>query len=156
MVGIPSRIKLIFHMSTFIVIALVLGICGFACWQYRVSQLKKLFEQALNHIKNGEKNLLQGCFSRGLNTSTRDENKNTLLHYAARENSDEMVSLLLALGCAINAKNKSGETALDEAIFCGGELSACCLIENGADLKDRTSAGGTLLEIRAIVPLLIK
>lgn len=132
-------------MSTFIIIALVLGICGFAGWQYRVSQVKKLFEQAIEHIKNGQKNLLQGCFNRGLNISTRDENKDTLLHYAAKENSDEIIPLLLASGCYINAKNKSGKTALDDAVFYGNELSACCLIENGADFKAQDSSGDTIL-----------
>lgn len=123
-------------MNTFFIIILVIAIGGIVFWRYRVALLEKLFEQAVTHIKKEEINLLHGCFGRGLSIAARDENKNTLLHIAAEENSDKIIPLLLSLGCDINAKNKYGETPLEKAYWKGNEKSTCCLIENGADINE--------------------
>lgn len=133
-------------MNAFVVIILVVAIGSIVLWRYRVNRLEKLFEQAVTHIKKEEINLLQGCFSRGLGIYARDEAKNTLLHIAAKENSDKIIPLLLSLGCDINAKNKYGKTPLEAAFLEGNEKSTCCLIENGADSNEGKINETTLLQ----------
>ena len=63
------------------------------------------------------------------------------LHTAARENSPEVVKILLEKGADVNYTYKDGWTALDIASYYDSSKMGKILIENGADVNKHNRNG---------------
>lgn len=73
----------------------------------------------------------------------------TPLHDAAYVGQEEVVKILIDNGAEVNTKTLiEGNTALHRAVFCGENSVSVCkvLIERGADVNVRNSAGATPLQ----------
>ena len=125
------------------------------------AKAEKLFEEAKKHIDNDDVIMLQSCFSRGLKAETKDDSHNTLLHYAAKKDNDDIILFLLSCGSPIHPINKETETPLTIALMYGKTNSAKALIDRGINAAAKYSKGKTLLHYaaksnsREIVNLLI-
>lgn len=71
----------------------------------------------------------------------------TPLLEAARENRPETASLLLSRGAAVNARAKSGYTALAHAADKGFASVVAVLLDGGADRSIRTSSDVTPMQL---------
>ena len=92
--------------------------------------MEKIFEAAVNNKTEEIKEFL-----RFGNVNLTDNNKNSLLHYAAMGNAIEVANLLLDNYANLNIKNSKGETPLFYAIN-KGEIGFCKLLcRYGADIN---------------------
>ena len=109
---------------------------------------------------NGEKTLLHQTKSaklakliiaQGVDVNSKDENGNTLLHFAVLKENYELLNLLIQNNADLNMKNKEGEAPLNLAIglrYRGGIYSpeiAKLLINNGADINVKNPIGNLSL-----------
>ena len=101
--------------------------------------MKKIFEAALNNKTEEIKEYL-----RFGNVNLKDDNKNSLLHYAAMGNAIEVANLLLDNYANLNIKNSKGETPLFYAVN-KGEIGFCRLLcRYGADINILNEKGESL------------
>ena len=71
---------------------------------------------------------------------------NTILLYALKENAqNEIISELLKAGADANAKDANGQTPLMLAISSNKDVAVDVLLQNNADIKQKTPTGKTLL-----------
>ena len=92
--------------------------------------MKNIFEAALNNKTEEIKEFL-----RFGNVNLSDNNKNSLLHYAAMGNAIDVANLLLDNYANLNIKNNKGETPLFYAIN-KGEIGFCKLLcRYGAEIN---------------------
>lgn len=70
----------------------------------------------------------------GLNLDLQDDSGWTALHFAAQENSPEIIELLAGSKANLNIQEENGRTPLFIAIFDRNDKSAITLLENGADI----------------------
>lgn len=78
--------------------------------------------------------------------SARDRAGYTPLHYAARNNRDEVCTLLLRARADVNASTTAGRaTALHRAAFCGHDAVVHLLLQGGADPNMQDADGQTAL-----------
>ena len=79
----------------------------------------------------------------------KNNNGETLLHYAAEGGNDVIIEKLLSLGLDIDSRSSDGATPLMTAA-CEGRLDAfSVLIEKGSDATFRDNHGWTLLHYAA-------
>lgn len=76
-----------------------------------------------------------------------DYSGNTALHLASRNNSKEVVSLLLSVGAKVGIKNNKGETALHIAARASSKDVVNVLLDSGEDVNATSSSGDTPLHI---------
>jgi ankyrin repeat protein len=89
---------------------------------------------------------LQKVFQSDKDLAYKDENSNTLLHYAASSDSPEPVKFFIAKGLDLEAKGFRGATPLCIAARDTSNVQVVeALIEAGADLQIRAFGGETLL-----------
>ncbi|KAG2180438.1 hypothetical protein INT44_003442 [Umbelopsis vinacea] len=135
--------------------------CG-ACIEAR--SLKHQNQSVLHYFASlgriGALRLLRAC---ECNFHSIDDNDNTALHYAVKNDHHEVTIMLLEQGVDINATNNEGETALHIAIKHGSTELAKLLIDNGIDIETKTLTGGTTVlhlaienESPAIISLLLE
>lgn len=101
--------------------------------------MKKIFDAALNN-----KTLEIKEYLRFGNVNLKDENKNSLLHYAAMGNAIEVANLLLDNYANLNSKNNKGETPLFYAVNKGEIGFARLLCRYGADINVLNEKGESL------------
>ena len=93
---------------------------------------------------------IQQCIGRGNDVNARDANGYTILHYAARYGSAEVVNALIDGGAEVDARDNYGRTTLRFMSRYGGDVAiAKALIEAGADLDARDNSGRTPLHAAA-------
>ncbi|KAF4456091.1 Ankyrin repeat domain-containing protein 23 [Fusarium austroafricanum] len=100
-------------------------------------------------------NLLKDLLSAGVEPNHYDIHGNTpLMTFAANlpEDDDyktgpEILKTLLDSKAQVNARNRSGETALHIAVRCGNKLAVKQLVECGACVHVRDAAGRSVLEL---------
>jgi hypothetical protein len=93
--------------------------------------------------------------SRGVNPNHYDSYGNTpLMAFVAQlpedddfETGPQILYLLIRHGAKVHWRNRSGETALLVAARCGKKLAVRTLIENGANVHVRVSAGRGVLAL---------
>ena len=125
-----------------------------------LKNLYHLLNKTLPHVVKGDDHLLlKTLLDAGCNKSWRDENGNTLLHYATRygQNDERVADLLIKEGADVNAQNRHGNTplhfalmrqALDRPDFDGANgafLDSILQIfyDSGANLKIENKSGDT-------------
>lgn len=104
---------------------------------------------------NLRRQLLEGLLQAGVDPNHYDSEGNTpLMAFAALlpEEDDykvgpEILDRLIAAGAEVNARNRSGETALHIAVRCGRKLAMRTLVKRGANVHARDSAGRSMLEV---------
>ena len=77
----------------------------------------------------------------GLNLDLQDDSGWTALHFAAQENSPEIIELLAGSKANLNIQEENGRTPLFIAIFDRNDKSAITLLENGADITVNNNSG---------------
>lgn len=88
--------------------------------------------------------------SLGANTNATNNNGETPIHFLrwTRTNFKEMLNLLLKHGADINAKSKSGNTVLLNAVFQRKSVNVLKqLVDNGADWKASSSNGKSVVRL---------
>ena len=93
-------------------------------------------------VKGGNFALLKKLISKGLDVKTRDGEGRTLLHFV---NSEEEAKFLLDLGLGVMSLDGNGNTPLHHAADIGDLKLADILLEYGADVSAKDSAGWTPL-----------
>ncbi|EAY03683.1 hypothetical protein TVAG_031820 [Trichomonas vaginalis G3] len=93
--------------------------------------------------------LCQYFLSLGANVNIKNYYGETALHYAALNNSKEIVEVLLSYGANINEKDESGETALHKAALHNSKEEAEVLLLHGANINEKDESGETALHIAA-------
>ncbi|KAF9769913.1 hypothetical protein IL306_012593 [Fusarium sp. DS 682] len=99
--------------------------------------------------------LLQNLLDAGVDPNHYDIHGNTpLMAFAAQLPEDDdykigpdIIRELIDGGAQVNARNRSGETALHIAVRCGHKLAVKQLVESGACVHVRDAAGRSLLEV---------
>ncbi|KAF4344914.1 ankyrin repeat domain protein [Fusarium beomiforme] len=99
--------------------------------------------------------LLQNLLEAGVDPNQYDIHGNTpLMAFAAQLPEDDdykigpdIIRELIDGGAQVNARNRSGETALHIAVRCGHKLAVKQLVESGACVHVRDAAGRSLLEV---------
>jgi len=76
----------------------------------------------------------------------RDQDQQTLLHFAAWHNQTSILSRLLELGADVNAKSSTGYTPLHEAARFGNTSCAEALLRGGADVSISDNNNDTPME----------
>lgn len=93
---------------------------------------------------------IQHVLDHGFELSFKDEDDNTLLHYAAYSNNVETIKFFLKRGLDVNTENKMGINPLQFAALNTSNVDVIKeLISAGGDIKIRNSIGQTLLAISA-------
>ncbi|OXU20402.1 hypothetical protein TSAR_008714 [Trichomalopsis sarcophagae] len=83
----------------------------------------------------------------GANINSKDENGNTLLHLAVKNDNIDVVKLLLNKGALVNDKTESGRTALHIAVEWGREENIRLLLSKGAGVNSKDKDGRTPLHL---------
>lgn len=83
----------------------------------------------------------------GVDIHAQYEDKETVLFWAAREGSIEMVDFYLSKGADINAKNEWKSSSLHWAVYANQLQMVKHLISNGADITAKDAAGDTALAL---------
>lgn len=104
---------------------------------------------------NLRKRVAAGLLEAGVDPNHYDNFGNTpLMAFAAELPEDDdyktgpsILKLLLEKGADVNARNRSGETALHIAVRCGRKLAVKTLIEGGANVHVRDAAGRGILSV---------
>ena len=79
----------------------------------------------------------------------KNNNRETLLHYAAQGDNDVIIEKLLSLGLDIDSRRSDGATPLMIAAFCGRLDAFSVLIERRSDPTLKSNNGDTLLHYAA-------
>ena len=98
-----------------------------------------LFQLAKQGDNDDLTELLGGSYK--VEVSACDSLGNTALHYAASSDHAKSVSILIAKGALVDARNKQKETPLHRAAARGSFRSAKFLISKGADLEAKDTEG---------------
>ena len=86
--------------------------------------------------------------ARKANPAVKDEDGNTVIHYAARQRNVDVLKLMLTLGVPADARNKDGMTPLAMAAGDGHEPQhVAVLIAAGADVNSKDNYGRTVLAV---------
>ncbi|KAF5630656.1 ankyrin repeat domain protein [Fusarium sp. NRRL 25303] len=99
--------------------------------------------------------LLQNLLDAGVDPNHYDIHGNTpLMAFVAQLPEDDdykigpdIIQELIDAGAQVNARNRSGETALHVAVRCGHKLAVKQLVESGACVHVRDAAGRSVLEV---------
>ncbi|KAF5709291.1 ankyrin repeat domain-containing protein [Fusarium globosum] len=99
--------------------------------------------------------LLQNLLDAGVDPNHYDIHGNTpLMAFVAQLPEDDdykvgpdIIRELIDSGAQVNARNRSGETALHVAVRCGHKLAVKQLVESGACVHVRDAAGRSVLEV---------
>ncbi|RYC96637.1 hypothetical protein BFJ63_vAg496 [Fusarium oxysporum f. sp. narcissi] len=99
--------------------------------------------------------LLQNLLDAGVDPNHYDIHGNTpLMAFVAQLPEDDdykigpdIIRELIDAGAQVNARNRSGETALHIAVRCGHKLAVKQLVESGACVHVRDAAGRSVLEV---------
>ncbi|MCD4783590.1 MAG: ankyrin repeat domain-containing protein [Candidatus Eremiobacteraeota bacterium] len=110
-------------------------------------------DYAVEKKENKEDNdnkVIQTLIRNCTDIDARDSEKGeTLLHRAAQQGHEEVISLLLDRGANVNIKNNMGEIPLHHAVSLNSSKIAILLILNGADVRAVSIDGVTPLHIAA-------
>jgi len=92
----------------------------------------------LQMIRNDESQVLESLIKLQAKFKTKDDDKNSMLHYATRTGAKGCAQVLIEAGIRVNAKNSCGRTALHYAMENRDHDLIAILIEAGAnqDIKD--------------------
>jgi hypothetical protein len=86
--------------------------------------------------------------ARKANPAAKDEDGNTVIHYAARQRNVDALKLMLTLGVPVDGRNKDGATPLFVAAGDGREpQNVAVLIAAGADVNAKDNYGRTVLAV---------
>lgn len=98
--------------------------------------------------RTGSVDAVTALLARGANVNATETSKGqTPLMWAAAENHEPVVRLLLSKGADVRARSTTGFTALMFAARQGHLASAQLLVESGANVSDRTPDGTPLLTL---------
>ena len=93
-------------------------------------------EEASHYTENEQTLIIKGILDSGLSLNSTDQNKRTVLHYAARFGHLELVKELLSqTGVEVDAKDEIGRTALSYAVEQGNKEIVELLIKKGANVN---------------------
>ncbi len=101
---------------------------------YRSYNPKVTVEELLFGINLENQEILDSLFSENININHMDENGNTILHKAAKNNNTNAIKFFLKNGAKIKKENKNKETPLVLATLNRQLASMKLLVENGAKL----------------------
>ena len=98
-------------------------------------------------LDGGRLDNIQLLIQNGADIQARDSYDSTVLHFAARYSTREVVEFMLKLNeISVNAIDNCNRTPLMDACFYGGRLDHIkILIQNGADIKASSGNGSTVL-----------
>ena len=99
--------------------------------------------------KKGSLELVKALLSKGANASTKDNDIETALHYAAWYGHDEVARLLIQNNAEVDAKGYNDLTPLHLAAWKGREMIAGALLKNHANPDARDYDQNTTLHIAA-------
>ncbi|MBQ7607068.1 MAG: ankyrin repeat domain-containing protein, partial [Desulfovibrionaceae bacterium] len=85
-------------------------------------------------VEKGDVQAVKTYLAKGTDVNTKNKDKDTPLHWAARNGYTEVAKLLIDKGADVNAKNEDGHTPLHWAARNGYTEVAKLLIDKGADL----------------------
>ena len=71
----------------------------------------------------------------------------TVLHWAAANNDEAMMTFLLASGISVNVQNLGGSTALHSAVANGSQRAVVLLLQNGANVHLADCCGDTPIDL---------
>jgi ankyrin repeat protein len=97
----------------------------------------------INAAKKGIIQYLDRCLKDGLDPLYSGESKSSLLHYAAKSHSTELLDKLFKLGVPFNRADIFGWTPLHNAAYYGNRVAVEWFIKKGADLNARTTDGNS-------------
>jgi ankyrin repeat protein len=89
--------------------------------------------------ERGDAEGVKRCLAAGVPLDLTRTDKNTALHWAAKNGHTDVMRLLLEQGAPINSQNDWGATPLYLAAADGGTAAARILLEHGADPSIRIS-----------------
>ncbi len=106
-------------------------------------------ESFIEYVEKGDKAVVDLFLTAGMNPNLKTSNSTDapILNIAAVYENAEIVSLLIAKGADINAKNNEGWTALMAAVAAGKIEAVKILIDNDADVNAKNNANQTALII---------
>lgn len=107
-------------------------------------------EDIVAAVRNGDAASVQRLLNAGADPAACDSEERTLLMVAARAGHNEVLSLLLDHGMAVNLRSRKGFTALMSACGAGKLETVQLLIRRGAEVNAATSQGATAL-FRAVI-----
>jgi len=119
-----------------------------------------LNERLLEAMRRGCTTTVQDCIDRGADITMRDETGWTPLHYAAIQDSKQIVEILIKNGAAINVRDETGTTPLHNAAGLGHREIVTILLDNGAEVDAtneieltplKLAKGGGHKEVEAIL-----
>ena len=109
--------------------------------------LSKILKAARARNFREVKRLLQA--GGDVNTKYRTGDKRSVLHYAAKSGSLEIVKYLVKHGANVNCKNKWNNSVLYNAAMSGSLEIIKCLVEHGADVNSKTKEGASVFHYAA-------
>ena len=98
-------------------------------------------------IDTGNAEIFELMMGLDIDVNAADNNKLSLLHYAAGADQPDMVRALIKKGARINAKQKDGVTPLWHAVYLKNPEGVRALIEAGADKSITDNRGITPLQV---------
>ena len=102
---------------------------------YLLNRLRGRDKQFLEAAMGGDASMMEKLLRKGVDIQTRDEEKCTALHLAAKHEREAAVRLLLFKGADVHAMNEDGKTALQHASGRDNELIIRLLLEKEADVN---------------------
>lgn len=116
------------------------------------SAFHKSVQQSLNDkffvaVKEGNFQRADQYLALGANINARDENDDTMLTLAARENQTGTILMLILRKAHLNAQDGLGNTALMWTLQNRNKQAAIALIDSGVDINIENSKGLTALKI---------
>jgi len=93
--------------------------------------------------KKGIIQYLEKCLRDGLSPLYAGESQSNLFHYAAENNSVELLDKLFSLGVPFDRANIYGWTPLHNAAYYGNQVTVEWFIKKGADVNRRTTDGNS-------------
>jgi len=110
-------------------------------------QAVKTVADLLKAIKDGDVNTVWGCLSAGVPADVTDDDDDNSGLILAASGSPQICDLLLKANAFVNAKNKSGETALMVAVKSGNVPVVRLLVAADAFVNAKDKEGRTAIEM---------
>lgn len=110
-------------------------ILGFAIASACSTVLAGAYDDLISAAYQDDTTTVLSLINRGMDANSVDPAGNSLLHVAARNGNDNLVSGLIKLKANPNARNRSGDTPLMLAVYSGKEAAAKALLAGGAQIN---------------------
>ena len=105
----------------------------------------KLQKEFLKLCRSGNESDVREAIEAGVNVNTKNKTLSTVLMYAAKNNTPEVVEILAKAGAELDAQNIHGDTALIYAALYNSEDVVNVLLEAGANINVMNNEGNKAL-----------